>query len=190
MKDIKKILIIILSLNIILCILLIGIYSSKIKKESKEVQAKGEPTAIQEEKKLYPAGSFKFTYSYDGENDIDEFYTKINTFVNYIGILKKDVNSVNLESINTYFNNNKKQIQEITGITEAEQFKKLIDQISKCNVEEQYDKIEMINDTYEKNDSECSIQINITYKNGNTVKIIATFLKAFSTEQTVKFKPV
>lgn len=188
MKNIRKILIGLIILNIILLILQICNYM--VNNKEPEVQLRSEPKAIQEDNKLYPANSFKFTYLYDGELEIEIFYRRIYKFVNYLEKLYTDTKNLEESDLSTYYKNNTKQIKEITGITSKEQFTKLVEQVKKCNVDEKYDKVEMENDTYKNNNSDCSIQINITYKNKESVKVVAIFSKDNSADNLVKFLPV
>lgn len=189
MKDVKKIIYVLIILNIILMITLI--FWSKIKTNDSQLEiTKLVPATVEDARKIYPEGSFKFTYLYDGEINLDNFYGGIYKFVNYIKNIYKDIIELSDEQIGSYYYMNKEVIFQSTGISKLEDYQILVNQIKKCNVEDNYTTIKMIEDTYTSTNQSCEIEIDIIYGNGKSVRVKAYFSKFYSDDKYVRFLPI
>lgn len=188
MKNIRKILIALIILNLLCIIIEIVLLNKKDSKVLPNVQL--ESRTVEEKNKIYPIGSYKFTYLYDGEVDLDNFYARLYDFIKYVNKIKSETNELSRADLKKYFKDNKDNIFNNTGIEKEADFLELVRQIKECDIQNGYSKVEMIANTYENNNEYCSIQIDITYSEARKIKVIGKFSKKYSTDRIVKFIPV
>lgn len=153
--------------------------NSKIE-EQKDLEAKKE---IQEEytkDKYIPSGCYAFATKYEGKINDDELYKSIYTFVNYISEIYPTVQQKDEQYFKTYFDNNSKTIEKITGIKEYDEFIKIIEYLK--NIKYTGDIGEYQNSAFDSKTMQTKnrwIEVNLDIKYSNledTLKFKVSFM--------------
>lgn len=137
MKRKKRLKIIIFILLIIMVILLVNLISYLNKRKESAGRYSSEELEMIEENidnylsdKITPKGISKLYGNYKGENDLNDIYRSIYKFVNYLPILANKVDYNSVDSIKNYYDANRSEIKDIFGISNLEEFTKLIENLN------------------------------------------------------------
>lgn len=148
----KKRLIIIVLIICLIIITILLFYLNKLaktKEYEESIKEFQEFRAEYEAQTILPRKIYEL-YNYDGEYDRDFLYKNMKKFVDYLGYLKENVTQSN--SID-FYNKNKEEILNITGIDSVESFQSFAKKIEEKNVnidEFKYAEIEA-GSSYEEN---------------------------------------
>lgn len=127
-KILRKIIIIFINILILLYTFLniVNYRKQKYEEENRFVSR----DEIQEEymsDKYFPSGCYAFSKKYEGKINADELYKNIYIFVNYISEIYPTIQKEDESYFKSYFDENSKKIETITGINEYNEFIKMIE---------------------------------------------------------------
>lgn len=168
-KKIIEIILLVLLLVCIICILVIKyvktntIVDDKYSQEDLEIIDNEIENYLSD--KITPKGMAKLYGKYEGNNDLNDMYRGLYKFVNYLPTLSKKINFDDDKEIMSFFEKNTVEIEEKLGITELEEFEKIVGFLTTIG----YDGQEFV---------ECRLD-STTMKKGNLY---------FSSEITFEFK--
>lgn len=184
-KRIRIILIVFLVINLIILFIMIGVnikgkkktelLNNEIEYRENELKSKGK-VGFKDIKILYQ--------NYKGEIAKTDISNRIEVVVNqYFKILFKNVIEKN-KDITEYFNQNKRSIKNRFGITDVEDFKKLIRQIQKlnCSVSE-YNSYEVLEDSFIQQGDYTKCILIYTYSNKQEIKFDLYIRNTISEEE-------
>ena len=155
-------------------------YEKNKNEEQSSIEQKKE---IQEEytkDKYIPSGCYAFSRKYEGKINDDELYKSIYTFVNYISEIYPTVQQKDKQYFKTYFDNNSKTIEKITGIKEYDEFIKIIEYLK--NIKYTGDIGEYQNSAFDSKTMQTKnrwIEVNLDIKYSNledTLKFKVSFM--------------
>ncbi len=184
-KRIRIILIVFLVINLIILFIMIGV---NIKGKKKTELLNNEIEYRENESKSKGKVGFKdikiLYQNYKGEIAKTDISNRIEVVVNqYFKILFKNVIEKNKDIIE-YFNQNKRSIRNRFGITDVEDFKKLIRQIQKlnCSVSE-YNSYEVLEDSFIQQGDYTKCILIYTYSNKQEIKFDLYIRNTISEEE-------
>lgn len=200
-KDIWKLLIII---SIVILLLILVYFLIKIINYNKSVKivdgihTQEDIDIIEEEVKDYlsdkiaPKGLSKLYGKYDGENDFNDMYRNIYSFVNYLPKISKKIKYDNNESISSYYEENKNDIKNIIGITKLSDFEEFIEYLNKTNYNgEKFLECQIDNETFKNEKDYFSFDLIFTFDNfDNEFKLKLSFANKTITKPMVYYSVV
>lgn len=193
LKKIILIMILLLVVSIISMKLIINLDKEKIDME-KKYQAQLGYNEKYYEGKIFPAGIMNLKFLYEnagGKINQDVYYEKLYKFINYIIDLYPTIQT-DFE-IEKYYNENKKQIKENTGIKDLNNFKELINDLKNVETVENklgvYQKSNIDLNSFIELDEACIFDTIVYYSEcKEEIKIEAYFYKENSNNNDIYFK--
>ncbi len=189
-KNRFKFLIIIIITISIMGIFYIIVLNNKIdignKKDAKLIESQIEDYLSD---KITPKGIAKLYGKYDGENDLNDMYRSIYSFVNYLPILSKKVKYDNKDDIISYYESNKDDIRKNLGISNQEKFLDLIEYLNKVGYHgEKLVTCEIDTSTIKKRGKYFSFELKFNFENfANDFKLKLNFANYNSTKPMVYY---
>ena len=177
----RNCIIVLIIMSILLYIFLnfLNYKNSKIE-EKENLELKKE---IQEEytkDKYIPSGCYIFVTKYEGEINDDELYKNIYTFVNYISEIYPTIQKEDKSYFKSYFDENSKKIESITGISEYDEFIKIIEYLKNEKQSGdigEYQSSSFDTKTIETKNRWIEVNLNIKYSNlSNALKFKVIFM--------------
>lgn len=124
--------------------------------------------------RIYPKNKEFLDDKYDGNVDLNYMYEKLHQLVHKnLPVLQQDLQGLNAQGLNTYFEANKSNLLAIAGITNVNELSNLAQNISdKSIAESEYVDSEILTDTYIENEKYDVVNIKLNYqKNSMYFKI-------------------
>lgn len=139
--------------------------------------------------KITPKGIAKLYGKYKGDNDLNDMYRSIYSFVNYLPTLSKKVKYDNKEAIISYYESNKDNIRKNIGISKQEDFLNLIDYLNKVGYHgEKFISCEIDTSTINKGKKYFSFELTFNFENfANEFKLKLNFANYTSTQPIVYY---
>ncbi len=139
--------------------------------------------------KITPKGIAKLYGNYKGDNDLNDMYRSIYSFVNYLPTLSKKVKYDNNNNIISYYESNKKEIRENTGISKQDDFIKLIEYLNKIGYHgEKFVSCEIDSSTFNTGKKYFSFELTFNFENiDNNFKLKLNFANYTSTQPMVYY---
>lgn len=134
--------------------------------------------------KVTPKGLSKLYGKYKGENDLNDMYRNIYSFVNYIPELSKKIKYYNNDTIVSFYEENENDIKNIMGITNKEDFELFVEYLSDIGYGgEKFLECQIDNDTFKNGENYFSFNLIFTFENfDNEFKLKLNFAqKKFTT---------
>ena len=161
-------------------------------KREETVKAEGYENSVKEfqefeqkylEEKILPR-NISVLYSYEGKNSRQDVYKSLRTFTEYISYLQKEVNE---ESSEDYYKDHSKDVYNSTGISEEEDYLKLLNTLKEIDVNSSNLKYAEIGlNSMEKEEEYTSFKVNFYYGE-NLEKLQLTLKWANSTSTKPEF---
>lgn len=180
-KIIRGILIFFIVIMVLVYVFLNIIKENKDKNE--DVKSTETKVEIQKEymsDKCFPSGCYAFSKKYEGKINADELYKNIYTFVNYISEMYPTIQKEDKSYFKSYFDENSKKIESITGIGEYDEFIKMIEYLK--NEKQtgdigEYQSSSFDTKTIETKNRWIEVNLNIKYSNlSNVLKFKLIFM--------------
>lgn len=180
-KILRKIIIIFIIILIVLYIFLNIINYQKNKyAEKNRFVSRAEVQQEYMSDKCFPSGCYAFSKKYEGKINADELYKNIYTFVNYISEMYPTIQKEDKSYFKSYFDENSKKIESITGIGEYDEFIKMIEYLK--NEKQtgdigEYQSSSFDTKTIETKNRWIEVNLNIKYSNlSNVLKFKLIFM--------------
>lgn len=119
--------------------------------------------------KITPKGISRLYGNYKGENDLNDIYRSIYSFVNYLPQLSKKIEYDNNDSIISYYEKNKKDISQNIGITKQEDFVKFINYLKNIGYHgEKFIDSEIDSSTFKSQKTYFSFHLKLNFEELNS----------------------
>lgn len=142
--------------------------------------------------KITPKGISKLYGKYEGDNDLNDMYRSIYSFVNYLPILSKKVKYDNKDAIISYYESNINDIKENIGISKQEDFLNLIGYLNKVGYHgEKFVSCEIDSSTFREGRKYFSFELRFNFENlDNDFKLKLNFANYTTTQPMVYYSIV
>lgn len=142
--------------------------------------------------KIVPKGLSRLYGTYKGDNDLNDIYRSIYSFVNYLPTISKKVKYDNEDAIISYYESNKNDIKEKIGISKQEDFLKLIEYLNKVGYHgEKFVSCEIDSSTFDEGRKYFSFELTFNFENfSNNFKLKLNFANYTSTKPMVYYSVV
>ena len=139
--------------------------------------------------KITPKSIAKLYGKYDGDNDLNDMYRSIYSFVNYLPTLSKKVKYDNKDAIISYYESNKDDIKKNLGISKQEEFLAFIEYLNKVGYHgEKFVSCEIDSSTINKGKKYFSFELTFDFENfTNDFKLKLNFANYTSKQPIVYY---
>lgn len=139
--------------------------------------------------KITPKGISKLYGNYEGENDLNDIYRSIYSFVNYLPNLSKKIKYDEEESIVSYYEKNKRDIKDNLCITKQDEFVKFIGYLNKVGYHgDKFISSEIDASTFEIKKRYFSFSLKLNFENiNNDFYVKLNFANSKSTEPEIYY---
>ena len=196
-KKIILVILIVLAIILVICFSILNKYKNAEKKYETEI-VDGQYTQqdldiIQESVESYvsdkvvPTGISKLYGKYKGENELSDLYRGIKKVSDYIPLISEKLNGKSDADIKKYYDANKKEVTQNTGIIKSEDFVNFAKYILEFNLLKTLSSSAIMTDTISADEDFLMFDLKLVYEDNQEV-IIKTYFKNVDDEQDELFK--
>ncbi len=136
--------------------------------------------------KITPKGLSKLYGRYNGDNELNDLYRKLYLFVYNLPSLYNDV--IKLDNLNEYFEKNKANIKNNFGITNIENFEKIVTYIKNTGYSGQdFIDCQIIDDTFNEINNYFVFNLKFNFKDFNNEFVLRVNFANSKTETPMVF---
>lgn len=136
--------------------------------------------------KITPKGLSKLYGRYNGDNELNDLYRKVYLFVYNLPSLYNDV--IKLDNLNEYFEKNKANIKNNFGITNIENFEKIVTYIKNTGYSGQdFIDCQIIDDTFNEINNYFVFNLKFNFKDFNNEFVLRVNFANSKTETPMVF---
>ena len=136
--------------------------------------------------KITPKGLSKLYGRYNGDNELNDLYRKLYLFVYNLTSLYNDV--IKLDNLNEYFEKNKANIKNNFGITNIENFEKIVTYIKNTGYSGQdFIDCQIIDDTFNEINNYFVFNLKFNFKDFNNEFVLRVNFANSKTETPMVF---
>lgn len=136
--------------------------------------------------KITPKGLSKLYGRYNGDNELNDLYRKLYLFVYNLPSLYNDV--IKLDNLNEYFEKNKANIKNNFGITNIENFEKIVTYIKNTGYSGQdFIDCQIIDDTFNEINNYFVFNLKFNFKDFNNKFVLRVNFANSKTETPMVF---
>lgn len=196
-KKIILVILIILGISLITCLTILNQYKNSEKKYETEtvdgIYTQKDIDIIQESvdnyvsDKVVPTGISKLYGQYQGNNDLSDLYRGIKKVSDYIPLISEKLNGKSDTDIKKYYDTNKQEITQNTGIIDSKDFVNFVKYILEFNSLKTLSSSAIITDTISTDDNFLMFNLKLVYEDNQEV-ILKTYFKNIDDEQDELFR--
>lgn len=196
-KKIILVILIILGISLVICLTVLNQYKNSAEKYDTEtvdgIYTQKDIDIIQESvdnyvsDKVVPTGISKLYGQYQGNNDLSELYRGIKKVSDYIPLISEKLAGKSDTDIKKYYDTNKEEIIQNTGIIDSEDFVNFAKYILEFNSLKTLNSSAIITDTISTDDNFLMFDLKLVYEDNQEV-IVKTYFKNIDDEQDELFR--
>lgn len=196
-KKIILVILIILGISLVICLTVLNQYKNSEEKYDTEtvdgIYTQKDIDIIQESvdnyvsDKVVPTGISKLYGQYQGNNDLSDLYRGIKKVSDYIPLISEKLNGKSDTDIKKYYDTNKKEIIQNTGIIDSEDFVNFAKYILEFNSLKTLNSSAIITDTISTDDNFLMFDLKLVYEDNQEV-IVKTYFKNIDDEKDELFR--
>lgn len=196
-KKIILVILIILGISLVICLTVLNQYKNSAEKYDTEtvdgIYTQKDIDIIQESvdnyvsDKVVPTGISKLYGQYQGNNDLSELYRGIKKVSDYIPLISEKLAGKSDTDIKKYYDTNKEEIIQNTGIIDSEYFVNFAKYILEFNSLKTLNSSAIITDTISTDDNFLMFDLKLVYEDNQEV-IVKTYFKNIDDEQDELFR--